>query len=299
VSVVGARLGFEGTRTSLFYAAMEIVKRHNPRFVFLENVAGIKSMPGVWRPVLDELHESGYTSQWMTLSAAELGAPHVRRRWFLLATKDTFKTGIAQNAGPQTPWNSAAWPMRTGGRSWEADVPRMTADRSIVSRRRLKMLGNSCVPLQATVAFETLARRLNYPYDDRRRVPSSMPACGRATSSTMVEPLMPPDERAMQPPPLLLVPRPPDPSKPVPPQRTSPLVMEPVEIRHWSTPIAGLALHAGHHTGISRTLTERTRRDLAVQIRFEKDTEDAFELTMINPNYVEWLMGYPIDWTSY
>lgn len=56
----------------------------------------------------------------------------------------------------------------------------------------------------------------------------------------------------------------------------------------WATPRASITLSA-------RVLTERTQRDLPVQVRFEKGTRNRH--LPVNPQWVEWLMGYGPDWT--
>ena len=55
-----------------------------PRFAVLENVAGHLSL-GFDR-VLGDLAEIGYDATWVTLRAADIGAPHGRKRLFVIAT---------------------------------------------------------------------------------------------------------------------------------------------------------------------------------------------------------------------
>ena len=61
-----------------------------PSYCFLENVDGIVSSKtadgeSVLLYVLRDLEERGYTCSWGTFSAAEIGAPHLRKRVFILA----------------------------------------------------------------------------------------------------------------------------------------------------------------------------------------------------------------------
>lgn len=61
-----------------------------PRYVFLENVEGIisaKTADGesVLKYVLGDLEERGYSCAWGIFSASEVGAPHQRKRVFILA----------------------------------------------------------------------------------------------------------------------------------------------------------------------------------------------------------------------
>lgn len=59
----------------------------------------------------------------------------------------------------------------------------------------------------------------------------------------------------------------------------------------WSTPRKGMT-----HT--ANILTERTSHDLPSQLKFEKHTPDHLRPGIVNPEYVEWMMGYPRNWTS-
>ncbi len=62
---------------------MRLAKEIKPTFLFLENVAAITSR-GL-ETVVREITRIGYDCRWTTLSAAEVGAPHIRNRWWLLA----------------------------------------------------------------------------------------------------------------------------------------------------------------------------------------------------------------------
>jgi DNA (cytosine-5)-methyltransferase 1 len=55
-----------------------------PRYVFLENVPGLLAS-GYFGTILGDLAESGYDCRWRILSATELGAPHLRKRVWIVA----------------------------------------------------------------------------------------------------------------------------------------------------------------------------------------------------------------------
>jgi len=87
VSVAGRQAGIaEGTRSGLFFHVMRLVREFRPSFVFLENVSAICN--NGLDVVLKEIAAAGYHAQWCCLSAAEVGAPHKRNRWWLLAYAD-------------------------------------------------------------------------------------------------------------------------------------------------------------------------------------------------------------------
>ena len=64
--------------------------RARPWLVFLENVPGLVSSGGL-ALVLADLAELGFDAEWTVLSAAEVGAPHLRRRVFILAYSDRYR----------------------------------------------------------------------------------------------------------------------------------------------------------------------------------------------------------------
>lgn len=88
--VSGAGLGAgiaEGTRSGLWYEYRRIVDELRPEFVVVENVASGK---GRWLcEVRSDLHALGYHTRAYAISAAEVGAPHRRRRIFVVADRDS------------------------------------------------------------------------------------------------------------------------------------------------------------------------------------------------------------------
>jgi DNA (cytosine-5)-methyltransferase 1 len=83
ISAAGAGAGLAGERSGLYFELERIVRETKPAFVFLENVPAIRTR-GLGRVVWG-LSELGYDCRWTVVSAAEVGAWHLRKRWFLLA----------------------------------------------------------------------------------------------------------------------------------------------------------------------------------------------------------------------
>jgi DNA (cytosine-5)-methyltransferase 1 len=94
ISNAGARAGLEGGRSGLFYEALRLIRELKPTFVFLENVAAILSRGGP--VVVKEIAKLGYDCRWTVLSASDVGAPHIRKRWWLLAHTNS-NTGRIQS----------------------------------------------------------------------------------------------------------------------------------------------------------------------------------------------------------
>ncbi len=83
ISSAGRGAGLAGERSGLFFEIIRLVDELRPQFVFLENVAAI-TFRGLDR-VISEFTAIGYDCRWTIISASELGACHLRKRWFLLA----------------------------------------------------------------------------------------------------------------------------------------------------------------------------------------------------------------------
>ena len=88
-SVAGHRAG-EADERNLWPDTMRTIRDVGPRFLFLENVPAISTPPENGRPaysgtVVGQLSELGYCVEWDVVSAADAGAPHLRKRWWVMA----------------------------------------------------------------------------------------------------------------------------------------------------------------------------------------------------------------------
>jgi DNA (cytosine-5)-methyltransferase 1 len=83
ISNAGKRAGIEGERSGLWSEMHRIISELRPRYVLVENVAALLGR-GMGR-VLGDLAEIGYDAEWEVVSAADVGAPHLRERVWLLA----------------------------------------------------------------------------------------------------------------------------------------------------------------------------------------------------------------------
>ena len=83
ISNAGKRAGIEGERSGLWSEYARIIRELRPRYVLVENVAALLGRGmGV---VLGDLAEIGYDAEWEIISAADVGAPHLRERVWILA----------------------------------------------------------------------------------------------------------------------------------------------------------------------------------------------------------------------
>lgn len=157
--------GIRGTRSGLWTEMARVIKETRPKFVVAENVEALASK-GL-RTVLRDLHEIGYDAEWDIISAAYVGAPHQRKRLFIVA----YPIGLGrEQAGfifrritSQTIRRTSQW--EPSGTVCE-ETGKKTLPRSIGvddglpagldKRERLKSLGNSIVPQVAEEIFRTI-----------------------------------------------------------------------------------------------------------------------------------------------
>lgn len=83
ISVAGAGAGISGKRSGLWREFARIVREVRPRHVFVENSPALTAR-GLDR-VLGDLATIGYDAKWCVLGADDAGAPHRRKRIWILA----------------------------------------------------------------------------------------------------------------------------------------------------------------------------------------------------------------------
>jgi DNA (cytosine-5)-methyltransferase 1 len=83
LSYAGKGAGLDGERSGLWFDMADAVRLLRPRHVLVENVPALATR-GLGR-VLYDLAEAGYVGSWLSVRAADVGAPHGRERIFVLA----------------------------------------------------------------------------------------------------------------------------------------------------------------------------------------------------------------------
>lgn len=83
ISTAGRGAGLAGQRSVLFWEIIRCARVIRPGFIFLENVPAITGRGG--REVAGALAALGFDARWGVLSAFDVGAPHLRERWWCLA----------------------------------------------------------------------------------------------------------------------------------------------------------------------------------------------------------------------
>ena len=112
-SAAGRRKGTDDER-HLWPYVRDAIRVLRPRIVFLENVAGHRSLG--FDQVLGDLAEDGADVWWTSLRASDIGAPHHRERLFILVVPADSDV-VGSQAGHERPVGSGTEvPVTDGGR---------------------------------------------------------------------------------------------------------------------------------------------------------------------------------------
>jgi DNA (cytosine-5)-methyltransferase 1 len=117
-----------------------------PRYVFAENVSRVAIDQAA-----NDLEQMGYKTKALALSAQDLGADHIRPRYWLLAYADDNRKFL-RTINAKTPVL-----QRVGKNVWESYATELRMADGMASRvDRLKAVGNGQVPLCAAEAWRIL-----------------------------------------------------------------------------------------------------------------------------------------------
>lgn len=124
ISNAGKRAGITGERSGLWKEYARIVGETRPRVVVVENVAALAGR-GL-AVVLRDLTDLGYVGSWHVVSAASVGAPHLRRRIFVIAT-DRDSVGLRDQSWWGEAWAraSVSFDARSSGNAADPASPRL------------------------------------------------------------------------------------------------------------------------------------------------------------------------------
>ena len=176
LSIAGERRGMgSGTRSGLFDQLIRIVRLVRPQFVVMENVAAI--LDGHLGHVVGQMAQVGYDCEWACLSAADLGAWHLRDRWWMVAYPSCYR--IQGHLPDAISWQPGFADVQACRRVEDlrdgpsGGSPRFRGDPDGVPAwmDRLKALGNAVVPQVAMVPLARVLElndQLNYNHDPIR-----------------------------------------------------------------------------------------------------------------------------------
>ncbi len=180
ISVAGKGAGINGERSGMWRHMARIIGEVRPRFVFVENSPALITR-GLGR-VLGDLAALGYDCRWTVLGAADVGAPHQRYRFWLVANangvrklqsqggkcdergwigdggKDVADSNSAQRQRNECTERIGSQHSDIGSAGWWESEPNVGRVANGVAARmdRLKAIGNGQVPLCAATAWSIL-----------------------------------------------------------------------------------------------------------------------------------------------
>lgn len=135
-SIAGKRGGFEDTRGTLFFDVAEIIKRKQPKAIFLENVKGLRNHNGgkTLATILNVLrNDLGYfVPEPQVINAKDFGVPQNRERIFIVGFHPN--TGVSDFAYPK--------PLRKKVAFADVKENNVVATKYYLSTRYLKTLEN-------------------------------------------------------------------------------------------------------------------------------------------------------------
>lgn len=313
-SVSGARAGLSNPHTGLFSKVVDAIAALRPDMLFFENVPAILSACGGkdFEVVSRSIADMGYDLDWTIISAGEAGAPQLRKRWFCLGVR----RDLAAESLPDLPQSDQG----VACASWDTDVPAIVCKHLSGNTRRYFMLGNAVVPMQARIAFKTLLARKKAP-ESAVLCRAIKPRAGtqisvhaksgrmvRGADGLPVEYLViweAENEYKRSPCEICIT------LDPTWRTLTKSAKIRKRSLRHGTppTPVVDILQRTvlptprSHCATPSRILNRRTLGDLASIAVFAcrvngVDQQRTDETDGVNPQFVEWLMGFAPGWTS-
>lgn len=166
ISIAGRGAGIEGERSGLWSEFARIIGEVRPQFVLVENSPYL-AFRGLGR-VLGDLSILGFDVEWDIFGADDVGAPHLRKRIFILANSNKVrrKKDELEECGPikeMGQWANTKPPQLSIRPSIWDDPKFETMGLSNGMAPELgaiEALGNGQVPAVVKLAWETLKCRL-------------------------------------------------------------------------------------------------------------------------------------------
>ena len=151
ISNAGSKLGLDGARSGLWFEFLRILRVFRPSYAIVENVAALLDR-GIGT-VLAGLALCGFDATWEVLSSCAFGAPHTRRRLFIVA----YANGLDGRPRVRNPITQQDWSLQANDGSPRARASRQArvanpselyggADGCAFGRERNRAIGNAVDP---------------------------------------------------------------------------------------------------------------------------------------------------------
>ncbi len=176
ISIAGKGEGLNGKRSGLWWEFHRLINELRPRVAVMENVSAI-NIRGL-SAVVGSLAEIGYDCQWAVVSAAQCGAPHMRRRWFGVAYPSSMPDGGRTTTNTSAGQSRQDSPVQTRGATTDVHDTEGVATNTNSQRSKEQPIRSQ--PVEQTRQFEcgssqTPGTRQNY----WERFPTQSPVCRR------------------------------------------------------------------------------------------------------------------------
>jgi len=170
ISIAGTGDGLDGERSGMWKEMARIISEVRPKYAFIENspmltIRGLES-------VLADLAKMGFDAEWGVLSAADVGANHLRERIWIVAQRNMAHPSSKRLQGHgnkrstikgQSQTNIARSCLNNRSAAWWQSEPNIqrVVDGMAARVDRLKAIGNGQVPQVAATAWNVLKGRLD------------------------------------------------------------------------------------------------------------------------------------------
>lgn len=288
----GAMKGLGNEGSSLFFHAMKAVRKLRPSVVCLENVAEIVKSDDM-DVIMSTLRGLGYECRWTICSGTDVGSPQLRRRWFCMCIRNGFVPGTLKASQLRTTWSVKG-------------MPRLATERPEEFTSRYSMLGNTIIPAAAWLAFVRLytgfavqtfeqCQRMKSIQYNASPVPGAFSIngshgfmMGKAKKTFTIPPSVPRFE-------ILLHPDHYAGAEKSSKRAVLPSMQGTTTRNVFPTPRATMWRK-------SNVLTARTMRDLPCFALFVSKVNGVPQPKtkvnqVVNLEFLEWLMGFPVGWT--
>lgn len=278
ISALGSRAGVHGMHSKLVFDVFRLLDSSsraaaNVKALFMENSPLIRS--NGLDVIVEECRKRGFTNiAWTYISANDIGGGHRRRRWFFMAMRPHAKLKRVGQAHILRLTKLLDVTLTT--------VPRLKGrtDTTLKHERlRMAALGNAVVPACSAIAWNTLVDALMQK--SLTRVAWSVFTKMDDSEETVLRKVLAESS----------------PTKPLGLKFPDGYTGD-----YWTTPIHRMATLYP-----TNTWNGRYRRMLASQVFYERSTKRQFRYRdvvlakkkwVLNPNWVENLMGFPQAWTN-
>lgn len=167
ISCAGRGEGLDGARSGLWFQMLRVIEETRPAYVVAENVGALRTrgLP----VVLDGLARAGYLATWSIISAGDIGAPHERRRLWVLACRRDVPQIIIPHVDRI---RDDVWPRGGDPEPWERGIARTHAHAITGRPARLKGLGNAVVPQIPEMIGRAIAAGESFSLTGRAHAPA-------------------------------------------------------------------------------------------------------------------------------